>query len=426
MMTQFCFGLCFVYAVSTAAAGDIRYDLTPIDRGQTWVSGYWGYNAPKLAYDGRAFYTVGLWGPSLKDCHGNVYKFENGKWIRGAALEGTLQPPMILLDSEKRLNVIYARENKPPRHLRSRRAGEILDFEDIPMHPHAHAGKYMGAGIYKDRIVLCYIAQETYSFYFNVLDLKTGKWSEPALLKTGQQAVYPHTGWVYPVVVPDEKGVHLLITNADTSLSYNRVGYLHVPYDVHGEQEMQEVLCEIPPNPVQVEHGKIAFGQAIWLSPDGTINAVVLYQPAHTVGLYAFRRDPKTGQWADTFIRKASVGLKPGDEKIVITGKVLAGNATLGAVGSLFGDKAGRLWLMSTAGDHLDLFHSDDEGLTWNKADLGGMESFGLKYAYFLHGLRPSSGSIMPDGPCSVFCSSIEGGYQTWFMQVHLPQAPGK
>ena len=40
----------------------IDVELSRIDGGTTWASAYWGYNAPKLVYDGDSFYTVGYWG----------------------------------------------------------------------------------------------------------------------------------------------------------------------------------------------------------------------------------------------------------------------------------------------------------------------------------------------------------------------------
>ena len=33
-----------------------------IDSGTSRVSSYWGYNAPKLVYDGKTFYSPGYWG----------------------------------------------------------------------------------------------------------------------------------------------------------------------------------------------------------------------------------------------------------------------------------------------------------------------------------------------------------------------------
>ena len=37
---------------------EIDVHLSKIDSGVAWVSSYWGYNAPKLVYDGESYYTV--------------------------------------------------------------------------------------------------------------------------------------------------------------------------------------------------------------------------------------------------------------------------------------------------------------------------------------------------------------------------------
>ena len=47
-------------AAPVAGEEDISFELSKIDEGRAWVSSYWGYNAPKLAYDGDSFYTVAL------------------------------------------------------------------------------------------------------------------------------------------------------------------------------------------------------------------------------------------------------------------------------------------------------------------------------------------------------------------------------
>ena len=44
------------------AETDVSYEISKVAEGTAWVSSYWGYNAPKLIYDGNHYYTVGLWG----------------------------------------------------------------------------------------------------------------------------------------------------------------------------------------------------------------------------------------------------------------------------------------------------------------------------------------------------------------------------
>ena len=56
------FALLLFSAAPVQGEQGISYELAKIDEGVAWVSSYWGYNAPKLVYDGESFYTVALWG----------------------------------------------------------------------------------------------------------------------------------------------------------------------------------------------------------------------------------------------------------------------------------------------------------------------------------------------------------------------------
>ena len=44
--------------------------VTEIARGHSWVSPYWGYNTPKIVFDGKTYYTVGLWGMKPESAEG--------------------------------------------------------------------------------------------------------------------------------------------------------------------------------------------------------------------------------------------------------------------------------------------------------------------------------------------------------------------
>jgi hypothetical protein len=82
---------CFVLLLSGVSAqgqADVTYELSKIDEGTAWVSSYWGYNTPKLVYDGEAFYTVALWGDEQATATGAVYGKRDGQWKRGIAGKG--------------------------------------------------------------------------------------------------------------------------------------------------------------------------------------------------------------------------------------------------------------------------------------------------------------------------------------------------
>ncbi len=102
---------------SSAQAGGPKatYELLLIQPEQkAWVSGYWGYNAPKLVYDGRHYYSANLIGLEEAESRGVVYKLEDGKWIKGYECPINYQPPMLLLDSQKRLILIHSAMNARP------------------------------------------------------------------------------------------------------------------------------------------------------------------------------------------------------------------------------------------------------------------------------------------------------------------------
>ena len=133
----------------------VDYELSKLDEGVAWVSPYWGYNTPKLVYDGETFYTVGLWGEQQSSSTGVIYKLEDGSWRRGYSWDDLdYQPGTILLDSERRLILIYPRISAGPVVLRSVAPGDIDLFAPLPVPAAIGKAGYLGAGIFDDRIVL--------------------------------------------------------------------------------------------------------------------------------------------------------------------------------------------------------------------------------------------------------------------------------
>jgi hypothetical protein len=73
----------FVVSSALAEAPAVTYDLSLIQPEQkAWVSGYWGYNAPKLVYDGTNYYSASLTGVEEANSRGVVYKRAEGKWVK--------------------------------------------------------------------------------------------------------------------------------------------------------------------------------------------------------------------------------------------------------------------------------------------------------------------------------------------------------
>ena len=145
---------------------EIDVHLSKIDAGVAWVSSYWGYNAPKLVYDGESYYTVALWGPEQATAQGVLYQLRDGQWHRGYEWDGlNYQPGMVLLDEQRRLLLIYPKINAKPVILRATAPGQIDQFEQLEVPDAIGKAGYMGAGIYDERLVIGYIGDPaTYTF----------------------------------------------------------------------------------------------------------------------------------------------------------------------------------------------------------------------------------------------------------------------
>ena len=62
--------ICLKWNAVGVSGQEIDVHLAKIDAGVAWVSSYWGYNAPKLVYDGESYYTVALWGAEQATARG--------------------------------------------------------------------------------------------------------------------------------------------------------------------------------------------------------------------------------------------------------------------------------------------------------------------------------------------------------------------
>ena len=377
----------------------VDYQLSKIDEGVAWVSSYWGYNTPKLVYDGDTFYTVGLWGEQQSTSTGVIYKLEDGSWRRGYSWDDLdYQPGTILLDSEGRLVLIYPRISAGPVVLRSVAPGDIDHFESIPVPAAIGKAGYLGAGIFDDRIVLGYIGDpNTYSFVVAVLDLATQQWSGPQVLAEAQRQEEPWTTWLYPIIQPDADGFHLVVSNnADLSSYYDRMLYMYVPFDDMANPRVEQIARVDP----WTEN--LAFAEAMWRSPDGAVYVTGQYKPEdETNQLFVYRRDPRTEEWTDHLVSGSQVA----------------------AVFESAHD-TGRLWMPSTYGSQLRLYSSTDAASTWQLASLPDFADADLISTFFLYGITPASGSVMPDVPTAVFSAGPHPNYQLWFVQFDTEGVP--
>ena len=392
-----CCALLLFNAAPVQGEEEISYELSKIDEGTAWVSSYWGYNAPKLVYDGESFYTVALWGGEQATATGALYKFRDGRWEKGFTWEGlNYQPGMLLLDSQQRIILIYPQMNAAPVVLRALSRGDIHNFESIPAPANINKAGYLGAGIFDDRIVLGYIGDPaTYSFNVATLDLETGEWKGPHLLAPAQRQREPWTTWLYPIIVPDERGFHLTVSNQpDPAASYDSILYMYLPYEP-GDEPAPEVIAQANP-----WTGHMAFGEAMWRAQDGSLYVTAQYKPEGGENqLHLYRRDPLTQSWSGQAISRSQIA-------------------------AIFQDKNQNLWLTSTYWDALRLYAPKDQGATWEAVKLPEFAPYGLVSSFFLHGIHPGSGSVMPAGPAAVFSAGTHPQYQLWFVHFATAGSP--
>ncbi|NUM56588.1 MAG: hypothetical protein HUU46_23400 [Candidatus Hydrogenedentes bacterium] len=297
--------------VASAFASPSGWIVEEVARGDSWVSPYWGYCAPKIAFDGSAYYTVGLWGDSPETSHGVVYKRRDGGWVKGAELAGVYQPPLVLLDASGRVIVVYNQWEKPIIILRGKTPGAIDDFETLPPHPDMTNAFYPGVAIRGDTLYFAFCSTPSYTMYISSLDLATLTWSPLATMQEGQVETKPKTAWTYPILVPDEQGVHVIATNCPDGgdeNSYNIVWYLY--YRI-GEvaPALRERVAESPV-------GNIAYATDMTVDASGQVHVMHMYNvhkygdplPADSepAGTYHSWRDAN-GAWKREFIAPSTI-----------------------------------------------------------------------------------------------------------------------
>lgn len=227
---------------ATAASEAPRPMPVEIARGTSWVSPYWGYNAPKIVFDGEAYYTAGLWG-ELKTAEGVLYRCDGKTSVAGARLPGLYQPAVLALDAQKRLIAVHTRLNAPVRLLRAKVPGQHKDFEDLPPPPGMQAAYYIGIAVYREQLYLASL-DATNSMWLNRLDLNSLAWSAPCLVQEGQIAQKPKTAWTYPILVPEDHGLHLFASNAPDGgegNTYNEVWHMFFPNAPEAKAERERI-----------------------------------------------------------------------------------------------------------------------------------------------------------------------------------------
>jgi hypothetical protein len=269
--------------VSQPAVSSVGGCVGTIATEQTWVSPYWGYNTPKIVFDGSAYYTVGMRGPSPDEAEGIVYKYVDGTWIETARLPGIYQPPTLLLDSQRRLIVLFTRNLKPVAIWRAKHPGDTGDFDVLPPPGDMPNAYYIGVAIDGAAIHLAYVRAyldvprggQDYSMLYTRLDLDTLTWTPSHLVQAGQATTKPKTAWTYPVLVPGADGLHMIASNSPDGgegNTYNRVEYLFYPRG-STQPSVREVVAE-------GTIGHATYGYAMTVGADGTVHVLHLWNQA--------------------------------------------------------------------------------------------------------------------------------------------------
>lgn len=73
------------------------------------------------------------------------------------------------------------------------------------------------------------------------------------------------------------------------------------------------------------------------------------------------------------------------------------------------------------SGQALRLYRGEDRGRKWSTVALRSFEEFGLKNTFFLYGITPASGSLIPGQPCAVFSSGTLPNTELWFVRFETP-----
>ncbi|MCC6442209.1 MAG: hypothetical protein IT210_02000 [Armatimonadetes bacterium] len=336
--------------------------------GTTWTASTWGYNSPKLLYDGKRLFAVSLAGGGPDHDAARLYWRDAEGWHPGAAITPIYQPATILLDSEGHINLFCTDRGKRGYHWRSVRAGDVSEFRETTLtEPERFGYGYLGTGRGKKMIALTGLDQD-YRMWLAYKRSPGSPWSRPYLLAPSQRRVAPWQCPLYPVVMPEGNKIHVIYSNCpDGSVhnTYNKVEY--ALFDTGTKRVIRrDIVAEGPV-------GEMTYGLDALLDGDGSL--YVLYMS----GVYAYGEKREDGDRRKGLYCAA---LRSGGrwESRRITGS--------SGTGQLYSAPDGRLYVYeSTASDTLR-YISADHGQSW-RADGPAWSGIG----YFLYILKPNSGS---------------------------------
>ncbi len=376
-------------AMAEVAEASVR--LVKIDEGRSWTSPLWGTNAYKLVHDGSHFFTIGHWGAERSVTVGRIYRLDGDKWTLGYEWDDlNYQPGMLLLDSDKRLVLVYPRMREKPVIKRAIAPGNFTDFESIQTPDWMSPAGYLGAGIHDDAIVFGYIGHpEVYSFNVAILDMKTNQWSGPFMLARSQREVEPYTTWRYPIIHPGPDGFEMVLSNGRDSTSYkHQVLHLRLPYAIQAPVEPTVVAEAIPWT------RRMAQAAGMLRAVDGTTFITGQFQDGDNGTLSVWRKRPADPAWQRQTLSSSQVGAPFQDP-----------------------EHPDILWIISSFGTTLRLYKSTDGGDSWEPQNLPALNGHSFDRTSTIHTVSAASGSVIPSRPCAIFTSGAVPDYETWFVQ---------
>ncbi len=349
--------------------GDVVETIT--SQGTGWVCSTWGYNTPKLVYDGKRSYAIGLVdGPGGRVAQ--LYARGPAGWTAGATFSPVHQPATILLDDHGCINVFSSDLTTGAHHWRSATAGDVNNFATIPI-PDARKFRYgyLGVGTDGHRLALAGL-DSNYSMWLAVKPSFEAAWNSPCLVARGQQQVQPWDAPVYPIVMPDAGGVHIIYSNCpDGGIhnTYDKVQYLYFD-NATRQVTTREIVAQGP-------LGTITFGLDALFADDGTVYAL------YFTGLYVYGEKPSGD--AQPHGVYCAVRLAPGKWR---TTKV---TDSTGAA-QLFRDPDGTLHVLQSTPTGIVGFSSTDGGRSWKPAK---RQVVSPAVGAFLYVVKANSGSVI-------------------------------
>jgi hypothetical protein len=381
----------------------ITHDGTP------WVASTWGYNTPKLLFDGNKVYAVALVGSGIDHDVARLYaRDEAGHWRRGADLAPVYQPATLLLDDRGFINVFTTRHMDRACAWRSRRPGDVSAFDPVSLpKPEQFGYGYLGVGRSGSLVALAGLDHD-YAMWLTVKRSFDAPWEAPIKIADSQKAHRPWTSPVYPIVLPDP--AHRAV---DVVFCSSPDGGIHNTYD---RVELARInLSDGSTKVSTVAHGPVGemtFGMDAVRTSDGAIH-IIYMSGLHVYGAVQPDEQKRHG----VFCASSHDG----------TNWSIARVSESTGTSQLSRRPDDALMMFQTTSVGTDVFRSRDDQSDWKKDPAPIWTSPGA----FLYVIKANSGSVMGDFVRAVQSQPIPDAppdgvkYGLSYLTAHYPGGAG-